>query len=124
MEQAISENSSRLTRTRHMRHPGTSLLRLRCRARPVNEKAECYRMPSHRRARPWPWRLDVSPHSCSPIACMLWRRLSMAPAGKGGCSMATLWDDLLLRLNVSDNGVYPNRPGPPSESPDIIPYGV
>ena len=38
--------------------------------------------------------------------------------------MATLWDDLLLRLNLSDNGVYPNRPGPPSESPDIIPYGV
>jgi hypothetical protein len=36
----------------------------------------------------------------------------------------TMWNDLLLRLNLSDNGTYPNRPGSPCESPDIIPYGV
>jgi hypothetical protein len=35
-----------------------------------------------------------------------------------------MWNDLLLRLNLSDNGTYPNRPGSPCESPDIIPYGV
>jgi hypothetical protein len=40
IEQAKRENRSRLTRTRHMRHPGTSLPRLRCRARPVNKKAK------------------------------------------------------------------------------------
>jgi hypothetical protein len=35
-----------------------------------------------------------------------------------------MWNDLLLRLNLADNGTYPNRPGSPCESPDIIPYGV
>ena len=35
-----------------------------------------------------------------------------------------MWNDQLLRLNLSDNGTYPNRPGSPCESPDIIPYGV
>ena len=35
-----------------------------------------------------------------------------------------VWNDLLLRLNLSDNGTYPNRPGVPCESPDVIPYGV
>jgi hypothetical protein len=35
-----------------------------------------------------------------------------------------MWNDLLLRLNLSDDGTYPNRPGSPCESPDIIPYGV
>jgi hypothetical protein len=35
-----------------------------------------------------------------------------------------IWNDLLLRLNQSDNGTYPNRPGSPYQSPDIIPYGV
>jgi hypothetical protein len=35
-----------------------------------------------------------------------------------------MWNDLLLRLNLSDDGTYPNRPGVPCASPDIIPYGV
>ncbi len=35
-----------------------------------------------------------------------------------------MWNDLLLRLNLSDDGTYPNRAGSPCESPDIIPYGV
>jgi hypothetical protein len=35
-----------------------------------------------------------------------------------------MWNDQLLRLNLADNGTYPNRPGSPCESPDIIPYGV
>ena len=29
-----------------------------------------------------------------------------------------------LRIDLSDNGTYPNRPGVPCESPDIIRYGV
>jgi hypothetical protein len=37
--------------------------------------------------------------------------------------MAT-WDDLLLRLNLDDHGVYPNRAGVPCASPDIIPWGT
>jgi hypothetical protein len=35
-----------------------------------------------------------------------------------------MWNDLLLRINLADNGSYPSRPGPPCESPDIIPYGT
>jgi hypothetical protein len=35
-----------------------------------------------------------------------------------------MWKDQLLRLNLADNGTYPNRPGSPCESPDIIPCGV
>src|SRR5262245_15986230 len=37
--------------------------------------------------------------------------------------MAT-WDDLLLRLNLDDQGAYPNRQGVPCASPDIIPWGT
>src|SRR5690349_13631817 len=44
-------------------------------------------------------------------------------AGRQGGSMP-MWNDQLLRLNLTDDGTYPNRPGTPCESPDIIPYGV
>ena len=35
-----------------------------------------------------------------------------------------MWNDLLLRLNLADNGTYPMPRSLPANSPDIIPYGV